>query len=89
MKTKGNIWIIIGTMRKNRQQYIWERKILMCVTFIPGGIAFAVSTVALVFTCLQNKYFQEHNWQSFRHYAKLSAVLLWIDLGLLRSLDYE
>lgn len=56
--------------------------LLMCVNLVLGGLSLAVSIVALVFTCLQNNRFQAGNWQSFRHYAKISAIFLWIDLGL-------
>ncbi|MCI7322832.1 MAG: hypothetical protein MR508_05910 [Lachnospiraceae bacterium] len=55
---------------------------IMCGSLLIGAIPLVLSIVALVFTCLQNREYKAGNWDSFRHFAKLSAILLWIDLGL-------
>lgn len=47
-----------------------------------GLIPLVLSIIALVFTCMQNKHYKEGNWPVFQSTAKVSAVLLWVDLGV-------
>lgn len=56
--------------------------LIMCGNLLLGAIPLILSIVALVFACMQNKEYKVGNWQSFRNYARISAVLLWIDMAV-------
>ena len=56
--------------------------LIMCGSFLVGAIPLVFSVVALVFACLQNKEFKAGNWRTFQNYARTSAVLLWVNLGV-------
>lgn len=45
-------------------------------------IPLILSVLALIFACMQNKYYEEGKWDSFKGAARTSTVFLWIDFAV-------
>lgn len=50
-----------------------------------GGIPLILSAIAAVFVCLQNKEYNERNWDGFVSRRRVSNVLLWVAFGILMA----